>query len=312
MLEILPRTLNQTLAVSLFLMFITLCDKLKNMIRKEAIQMQYVTLNNGLQMPQLGYGVWRVPDEEVTVAVTKALEVGYRSIDTAKVYKNERGVGKALAASNIPREELFITTKVWNSDQGYENTLKAFDASLERLGLDYVDLYLIHWPTPKYDEYVETYKALEKLYKDGRVKAIGVSNFTIEHLQRILDECEIVPVVNQVECHPYLQQNELKEFCKQHNIYLEAYSPLMSGGDALTNDVVTGIAEKHSKTPAQVIIRWHLQNNNIVIPKSVTPSRIKENFHVFDFELTPDEMKQIAGLNRDERTNQDPNEMNNR
>lgn len=312
MLEILPRTLNQTLAVSLFLMFITLCDKLKNMIRKEAIQMQYVTLNNGLQMPQLGYGVWRVPDEEVTVAVTKALEVGYRSIDTAKVYKNERGVGKALAASNIPREELFITTKVWNSDQGYKNTLKAFDASLERLGLDYVDLYLIHWPTPKYDEYVETYKALEKLYKDGRVKAIGVSNFTIEHLQRILDECEIVPVVNQVECHPYLQQNELKEFCKQHNIYLEAYSPLMSGGDALTNDVVTGIAEKHSKTPAQVIIRWHLQNNNIVIPKSVTPSRIKENFHVFDFELTPDEMKQIAGLNRDERTNQDPNEMNNR
>lgn len=312
MLEILPRTLNQTLAVSLFLMFITLCDKLKNMIRKEAIQMQYVTLNNGLQMPQLGYGVWRVPDEEVTVAVTKALEVGYRSIDTAKVYKNERGVGKALAASNIPREELFITTKVWNSDQGYKNTLKAFDASLERLGLDYVDLYLIHWPTPKYDEYVETYKALEKLYKDGRVKAIGVSNFTIEHLQRILDECEIVPVVNQVECHPYLQQNELKEFCKQHNIYLEAYSPLMSGGDALTNDVVTGIAEKHSKTPAQVIIRWHLQNNNIVIPKSVTPSRIKENFHVFDFELTPDEMKQMAGLNRDERTNQDPNEMNNR
>ncbi|SES98990.1 Aldo/keto reductase [Oceanobacillus limi] len=272
--------------------------------------MHYITLNNGLKMPQLGFGVWQVPDEEATPAVSKALEVGYRSIDTAKVYQNEAGVGRALASSEVPREDLFITTKVWNTDQGYENTLKAFDASLERLGLDYVDLYLIHWPTPEFDEYVETYKALEKLYKDGRVKAIGVCNFNIEHLQRLLDECDVVPAVNQVECHPFLQQPELKAFCKEHNIYLEAWSPLMQGGEVLTNDVVTGIAEKYGKTPAQVIIRWHLQYDNIVIPKSVTPSRIEENFNVFDFELTTEDMEDIANLNRNQRKGPEPNEMN--
>ncbi|WP_404457420.1 aldo/keto reductase [Oceanobacillus kapialis] len=274
--------------------------------------MQYVTLNNGLKMPQLGFGVWQVPDEEATPAVEKALEVGYRSIDTAKVYANENGVGKAIANKNIPREELFITTKVWNSDQGYENTLQAFDASLEKLGLDYVDLYLIHWPTPKFDQYVETYKALEKLYKDGRVKAIGVCNFNIDHLERLLDECEIVPVVNQVECHPYLQQAELKDFCDKHNIYLEAWSPLMQGGEVLNNKVVTDIAEKYSKTPAQVILRWHLQYNNIVIPKSVTPSRIEENFDVFDFELSEADLEEIKGLDRNERKGAEPSEMNKR
>ncbi|MFD2044282.1 aldo/keto reductase [Ornithinibacillus salinisoli] len=272
--------------------------------------MQYITLNNGIEMPQLGFGVWQVPDNEATPSVAKALEVGYRSIDTAKIYKNEAGVGRALAASNVPREELFITTKLWNSDQGYENTLKAFDESLERLGLDYVDLYLIHWPTPEFDEYVETYKALEKLYNDGRVKAIGVCNFNIEHLQRLLDECDIVPAVNQVECHPYLQQPELKSFCKEHNIYLEAWSPLMQGGDVLNNEVVKGIAEKHSKTPAQVILRWHLQYENIVIPKSVTPARIEENFQVFDFELTMEDMEEMAKLNRNQRKGPEPNEMN--
>ncbi|MUK89815.1 aldo/keto reductase [Ornithinibacillus sp. L9] len=272
--------------------------------------MQYVTLNNGLKMPQLGFGVWQVPDEEATPAVAKALEVGYRSIDTAKVYQNENGVGRALAASDIPREELFITTKVWNSDQGYENTLKAFDASLERLGLDYVDLYLIHWPTPEFDEYVDTYKALEKLYKDGKVKAIGVCNFNVEHLERLLNECDVVPAVNQVECHPYLQQSELKAFCKEHDIYLEAWSPLMQGGEVLNHDVVTGIAQKYSKTPAQVIIRWHLQYENIVIPKSVTPSRIEENFNVFDFELSKEDMAEMAKLNRNQRKGPEPNEMN--
>ena len=173
--------------------------------------MQYKTLNNGLDIPQLGYGVWKIPDAEAESAVVQALEAGYRLIDTAKVYRNELGVGKALATSNVPREELFITTKVWNADHGYENTLKAFDESLGKLGLDYVDLYLIHWPTPKYDMYVETYKALETIYKEGRAKAIGVCNFDIEHLQRIMDECEVMPAVNQVECHPYLQQTGTQE-----------------------------------------------------------------------------------------------------
>lgn len=272
--------------------------------------MNFVTLNNGLKMPQLGFGVWQVEDDQATDAVAKAIEVGYTSIDTAMIYQNEVGVGKAIKEASVPREELFITTKVWNTDQGYENTLKAFDASLERLGLDYVDLYLIHWPTPEYDQYVDTYKALEKLYKDGKVKAIGVCNFEIEHLERLLNECEVVPVLNQIECHPYLAQNELKEFCAKHNIFVEAWSPLDQGGEALQDEVIKSIAAKHNKTTAQVILRWHLQNNTIVIPKSVTPSRIEENFKVFDFELTADDMSAINELNRDRRKGPHPNEMN--
>lgn len=274
--------------------------------------MKTVTLNNGVKIPQLGFGVWQIPDDEVAVPVKKAIEVGYRSIDTAKVYGNERGVGEAIANSNVPREELFITTKVWNADQGYESTLKAFDESLEKLGLDYLDLYLIHWPTPEFDDYVDTYKAMEKLYNDGRVKAIGVCNFNQEHLQRLLDECSVVPAVNQIECHPYLQQDELKAFCKKYDIYVESWSPLNQGGIVLDNDVIKKLAKDHDKTPAQVIIRWHLQSESIVIPKSVTPSRIEENFNVFDFELNTDEMKQIAEINRDERKGPEPSEMNNR
>lgn len=269
-----------------------------------------VTLNNGLKMPQLGFGVWQVENEKVTAAVAKALEVGYTSIDTAMIYRNETGVGKAIKESGIPREDLFVTTKVWNSDQGYEKTLKAYDESLERLGMDYVDLYLIHWPTPKYDQYVDTYKALEKLYKDGRVKSIGVCNFEVEHLERLLNECEIKPVLNQVECHPYLAQKELKEFCATHDIFVEAWSPLNQGGEVLHDKEIEKIAATHGKTHAQVILRWHLQNNTIVIPKSVTPSRIEENFDVFDFELTAEEMKAIDALDRNARKGPHPNEMN--
>ncbi|WP_308216634.1 aldo/keto reductase [Pseudalkalibacillus decolorationis] len=274
--------------------------------------MQFVTLNNGLKMPQLGFGVWQVEEEDAISVVKKALEVGYRSIDTAAIYGNERGVGEALKQSSVPRDELFITTKVWNTDQGYENTLKAFDESLEKLGLDYVDLYLVHWPTPEYDEYVETYKALEKLYHDGRVKAIGVCNFDQDHLQRLLDECEITPVLNQIECHPFLAQQELKHFGGKNDIYVEAWSPLMQGGEVLKNDDIQAIAKDHGKTPAQVIIRWHLQNETIVIPKSVTPSRIEENFDVFDFELNQKEMEKIDSLDRNERKGPIPSEMNHR
>ncbi|WP_050184187.1 aldo/keto reductase [Domibacillus robiginosus] len=274
--------------------------------------MNFVTLNNGLKMPQLGFGVWKVPDEEASSAVGQALETGYTLIDTAMVYKNEHGVGQAVNQSSIPREKLFITTKVWNGDQGYDNTLRAYDESLARLGLDYIDLYLIHWPTPKFDDYIDTYKAMEKIYRDGRVKAIGVCNFEIEHLERILTECDVKPVLNQVECHPYLVQQDLKEFCAKHDIFIEAWSPLDQGGEVLKDNVIERIAAAHSKTPAQVVLRWHLQNNTIVIPKSVTPSRIKENFNVFDFELRAEEMKEITGLNRNRRNGSHPNEMNKR
>ena len=272
--------------------------------------MHYKKLNNGLDIPQLGYGVWKVPNEEAEAAVGQALEAGYRLIDTAKIYGNELGVGKALATCHVPRADLFITTKVWNADQGYENTLQAFDESLERLGLDYVDLYLIHWPTPEFDTYVDTYKALEKFYKEGRAKAIGVCNFDIEHLQRIMDKCEVMPTVNQVECHPYLQQTELKNFCNEHGILLEAYSPLMNGTQVLEDPVIQEIANQYGKTPAQVILRWHLQSDVAVIPKTVTPSRMTENLNVFDFELSSDDLEKIAKLDRNERNNAVPNEMN--
>lgn len=275
-------------------------------------RMQYVTLNNGLQMPQFGLGVYKMSDEKADAVITKAYDVGYRMIDTAKIYKNERAVGEAIARNHLPREELFVTTKLWNSDHGYENAFKAFDESLEKLGLEYIDLYLIHWPMPMYDEYIETYKALEKIYQDGRTKAIGVCNFNIEHLERLLDACDIIPAVNQVECHPYLQQHELKEYCHKHHIHIEAYSPLMVGGEVLQNEMIHNIAQRYGKTPAQVILRWHLQSDHIVIPKSVTPSRIEENFHVFDFELSANDMEEIASLDCNERKRPDPNEMDQR
>ncbi|MFD2706120.1 aldo/keto reductase [Salibacterium lacus] len=274
--------------------------------------MYNVTLNNGVTMPQLGFGVWKVPQEETESAVKKALETGYRSIDTAAFYNNEQGVGRALQESSIPRDELFVTTKVWNGDQGYKRTLEAFERSLENLGLDYLDLYLIHWPTPAYDDYVDTFKAMEKLYNDGRIKAIGVCNFEEEHLQRLLNECGIKPAVNQVECHPYFAQTKMKKFCHNRGIYLEAWSPLMHGKAVLEDEVVQELAQAHEKTPAQIVIRWHLQNDSIVIPKSVTPSRIEENFHVFDFELSQNDMKQMNKLDCGDRQGAVPGEMNKR
>jgi methylglyoxal/glyoxal reductase len=271
-----------------------------------------IQLNNEVVMPQIGLGVWQAKDgREVEQAVASAIECGYRLIDTAAVYGNEKGVGRAIAASDVPREELFITTKVWNADQGYEQTLAAFDKSLERLGLDYIDLYLIHWPVPAKDQYVDTWRALEKLYNDGKVRAIGVSNFTIEYLERLMQESTITPAINQIELHPHLSQVELRDYCKQHGIAVESYSPLGgTGGRLLDEPVLREIGQRYGKSPAQVTIRWHLQNELIVIPKSVTPERIRQNIDVFDFELSSDDMTKIDNLNANARVGSDPTTAN--
>ncbi|WP_217223336.1 aldo/keto reductase [Streptomyces anulatus] len=268
-----------------------------------------VTLNNGVTIPQLGFGVFQVPDDETTAAVSAALEAGYRSIDTAAIYGNEVGVGRALAASGIPREELFVTTKLWNADQGYDATLAAFDASLAKLGLDHVDLYLIHWPTPAHDLYPESWRALEKLAADGRIRAAGVSNFQPAHLRRVLEAGTLVPAVNQIELHPGLQQAELRAFHAEHGIVTEAWSPLAQGA-LLKEEALVAIAERHGKSPAQVVLRWHLQLGNVVIPKSVTPERIRQNIDVFDFELSAADMDAVAALDRGMRTGPDPDTLN--
>ncbi|MFC9653318.1 MULTISPECIES: aldo/keto reductase [unclassified Streptomyces] len=269
-----------------------------------------LTLNNGIEMPQLGFGVWQVPDDEATRAVGTALEAGYRSIDTAAIYGNEEGTGNAIKASGIAREELFVTTKLWNSEQGYDTTLRAFDASLERLGLEYLDLYLIHWPRPAVDAYVDTYKAFEKLLGDGRVKAIGVSNFLPEHLERLIGETSVVPAVNQIELHPQLQQAESRALHAKHSIATEAWSPLGQGKGLLDVPTVVAVAHKHGRTPAQVVLRWHIQLGNVVIPKSVTPSRIRENLDVFGFELDADDLAAFAALDEGKRIGSDPAEVN--
>ncbi|MFF2816607.1 aldo/keto reductase [Kitasatospora cineracea] len=268
-----------------------------------------VTLNNGIEMPQLGFGVFQVPDEETTAAVAAALEAGYRSIDTAAIYGNERGVGKALAASGLPREELFVTTKLWNADQGHDAALRAFDASLDKLGLEYVDLYLIHWPTPARDLYAESWKAIEGLAAEGRIRAAGVSNFQPAHLTRLIETGGLVPAVNQVELHPGLQQAELRAFHAAHGIATEAWSPLAQGA-VLDDPAITAIAERTGKSPAQVVLRWHLQLGNLVIPKSVTPARIRQNLDVFDFALTEDDMAAVAATDRGLRTGPDPDQFN--
>ncbi|MFF8713310.1 aldo/keto reductase [Streptomyces sp. NPDC015184] len=273
-------------------------------------QVPSITLNNGVEMPQLGYGVWQVPDDEAEKAVATAIESGYRSIDTAAIYENERGTGKAVAASGVPREELFVTTKLWNGDQGHDATLRAFDASLDRLGLDYVDLYLIHWPVPAKDAYVDTYRAFEKIHSEGRAKAIGVSNFLPEHLERLLGETSVVPVLNQIELHPQLQQAESRAFHAEHGIRTEAWSPLGQGKGLLEVPTIVAIARKHDRTPAQVVLRWHLQIGNVVIPKSVTPTRIAENIDVFGFELDADDLAALAALDEGKRLGPDPADFN--
>ncbi|MFF1911515.1 aldo/keto reductase [Streptomyces sp. NPDC058239] len=269
-----------------------------------------ITLNNGVEMPQLGFGVWQVPDDEAAKAVATAIESGYRSIDTAAIYENEEGTGRAVAASGVAREELFVTTKLWNADQGYDSTLRAFDTSLDKLGLDYVDLYLIHWPVPAKDAYIDTYKAIEKIYSEGRAKAIGVSNFLPEHLERLVGETSVVPAINQIELHPQLQQAESRAFHAKHGIATEAWSPLGQGKGLLEVPTVVAIAQKHGRTPAQVVLRWHIQTGNVVIPKSVTPSRIVENLDVFGFELDADDLAAFTALDEGKRLGPNPGEFN--
>lgn len=267
-----------------------------------------VTLNNGVKMPQFGLGVWQARDgHEVKSAVMSAIAVGYRLIDTAAVYGNEKGVGQAIKESGIDRSELFITTKLWNADQGYDAALRAFGASLERLGLEYVDLYLIHWPVPAKNLYTETWRALEKIYEEGRAKAIGVSNFLPEHLDTLLTEAKVIPAVNQVELHPRFTQAALREYCEQKGIVVEAYSPLGgSGADVLHERVLQEIGSAYHKSPAQVVLRWHIQLGHVVIPKSVHEERIKENREIFDFELTDEDMRLISELDTNMPVGADP------
>ncbi len=265
-----------------------------------------VTLNTGEAMPQLGFGVFQVPDAEAEAVVAEALDAGYRSIDTATLYENERGTGRALAASGIPREDLFVTTKLWNTDQGHDAALRAFDTSLHRLGLDYVDLYLIHWPAPGQDRYVETWRALARIHAEGRARSVGVSNFEPEHLRRLLDDGGPVPAVNQIELHPRLQQEELRAFDAEHGIATEAWSPLGRNNGVLTDPAVRAVAEKHGRSAAQTVLRWHLQLGNVVIPKSVTPARIRENIDVFGFELDEADMRAIGTLETGVRVGPDP------
>lgn len=270
-----------------------------------------LSLNSGATIPQLGFGVFKVDPAETERIVSDALELGYRHIDTAAIYGNEEGVGRAIAASGIPREDLFITTKLWNDDQGTQSAHDAIDASLEKLGLDAVDLYLIHWPTPQRDLYRESWKAMQQIQADGKATSIGVSNFLVEHLENLLADGGTVPAVNQIELHPALQQREVVEFSRANGIQIESWGPLGQGKYPLFDEPsVTDAASAHDKTPAQVVLRWHLQNGIIVFPKSNSRARIAENLDLFDFELTDAEMAAITALERDGRVGSHPNDVN--
>ncbi|OBA59306.1 oxidoreductase [Mycobacterium sp. 1100029.7] len=264
-----------------------------------------VTLNDGHAIPAVGLGVFQTPPAETELAVSAALRAGYRHIDTAAAYRNEREVGRALANSDVPRDQLYVVTKLWNADQGYDSTLEAFDASMERLGLDYLDLYLVHWPMPALGKFVETFKAFAHLRDQGRIRSIGVSNFEPEHLMVLIDATGIVPAVNQVELHPRFSQAELRKVHAQRGIATEAWAPLGQGA-MLTHPSIDAVAQGSGRTPAQVLIRWHIQLGNIVIPKSVNPERIASNFDVFDFELSANEMATISALDDGSRLGPDP------
>lgn len=265
------------------------------------------TLNDGVTMPWLGLGVWQTKDgDEVIHAVKSAIELGYRSIDTASAYKNEEGVGQAIKESGVAREELFVTTKVFNSDQGYEQTLKAFESSRKKLGLDVIDLYLIHWPVK--DKFRETWKALIHLQQEGYVKSIGVSNFQPHHLNAIIGDTGVVPVVDQVEFHPLLTQRDLLKYCREQNIQVEAWSPLMQGN--LDIPLLQELAQKYGRTPAQIVLRWDIQQGVITIPKSVHEDRIRENAGIFDFTLSDEDVQAIEGLNKNQRYGPDPDNFN--
>ena len=266
---------------------------------------QSVTLNNGVKMPILGFGTFKVENGQETIdSVKHALKIGYRHIDTAMIYKNEEGVGQAIKESGIPREEIFLTSKVWNTDQGYDSTLEAFEASLKRLQTDYLDLYLIHWPQPLNRE---TWRALEDLYKAGSVRAIGVSNFKEHHLDDLLEVATIVPAVNQVEYHPQLMQKPLNDYCKKHGIQLEAWGPLMQG-KIFEFELLDELAKKYNKTVAQIALRWDIQNGVVTIPKSVKSSRIEGNADIFDFNISEEDIKLINQLNKEERIGRDPDQ----
>lgn len=270
--------------------------------------MNTVKLNTGANIPRVGFGTWQLHSKEAREAVANALQAGYRLIDTARIYRNERGVGKAIAQSEVPRNEIFITTKLWNFNQGYKSAHRAFNASLKRLGMDYVDLYLIHWPVT--DKRQDSWRALEEIHQSGRAKAIGVSNYTVRHLRELLASSGVVPVVSQVEFHPFLykEQIELLEFCKKHNIIVEAYSPLAHGHN-LDNPVLTAIAKKYDKSVPQVMLRWAIQHGTVPIPKSTSPERIKQNIEIFDFELMGNEITQINNLSNGLRTCWNPENM---
>jgi 2,5-diketo-D-gluconate reductase A len=269
-------------------------------------QVPNIRLNNGVQIPQFGFGVFQIEPSRTAEAVRMAFDAGYRHIDTAQGYGNEEGVGQAVRESGLPREEVFVTTKLINNRHGHDEAIAALDESLQKLGLDYVDLFLIHWPRPHADRYVETWRAFEKILSDGKARSIGVSNFQVPHLERLAAETGTVPVVNQIELHPLLQQSQLRDYHREHGIATEAWSPIGKGGDLLREERLVSLGDKYGRSPAQIVLRWQIQLDNIVFPKSVTPSRVRENIDVFDFELSDDDMATIGELDSGTRLGPDP------